>query len=142
MRGTILLADEGINGTISGKRKDLDEIISFIRKILKIKKLNIKINHNSFLPFNRLKIRLKKEIVSLGQGYLNIDKNSARLIHPADWNNIITDKSTTVIDVRNQFEIKIGKFKNAHNPKTDSFRDFPKQIKKMKLKRKHLSLKV
>ncbi len=133
VRGTILLADEGINGTISGKKKDLDNIISFIRKILKVRKLNIKINHNPFLPFNRIKIRLKKEIVSLGKGDLNIGKNSAELVNPADWNSLIKDKNTTVIDVRNQFEVDIGKFKNAYNPETNSFRDFPKQFEKMKL---------
>lgn len=135
VRGTILLADEGINGTISGKEKDLNSIISFIRKIHKIRKLNIKINHCSFLPFNRIKIRLKKEIVSLGKGHLNIIKNSADLINPADWDNIIKDKDTTIIDVRNKFEVEIGKFRNAHNPMTNSFRDFPKQLEKMKLRK-------
>ncbi len=133
VRGTILLADEGINGTISGKKKDLDNLISLIRKIHRIRKLNIKINYCSFLPFNRIKIRLKKEIVSLGKGYLNIIKDSADLIDPADWDNLIKDKNTTVIDVRNKFEVDIGKFKNAQNPMTDSFRDFPKQLKKMKI---------
>ena len=135
VRGTILLADEGINGTISGKKKDLDNIISLIRKTLKIRKLNIKINQTSFLPFNRIKIRLKKEIVSLGEGHLNIKKNSADLINPTDWNSIITDKDTTVIDVRNQFEVDIGKFKNAQDPKTNSFRDFPDRLEKMKLRK-------
>ena len=135
VKGTILLADEGINGTISGSKKDLDNIMSFIRKLLGIRKLNIKVNHNSFLPFNRIKVRLKKEIVSLGMGYLSVSEKRAESINPADWNRIITNKDTTVIDVRNQFEIDIGKFKNAHNPKTKSFRDFPKQLKKMKLKK-------
>ena len=135
IKGTILLADEGINGTISGERKELDNLISFIRKILKIRKLNIKVNYNSFLPFKRIKIRLKKEIVSLGKGHFNVIKNSADLINPADWNSIIADKNTTVIDVRNQFEVDIGKFKNAQNPETNSFRDFPSQLEKMKLKK-------
>ena len=133
IRGTVLLADEGINGTISGEKKDLDKIISFIRKILKIRKLNIKINQNSFLPFNRIKIRLKKEIVSLGEGPIDVCKNGAELINPSDWNKVIKDKSTKVIDVRNQFEIEIGKFQNAFNPKTKSFRDFPNRIKEMQL---------
>ena len=135
VRGTILLADEGINGTISGSKKELDDVISFIRKILKIRKLNIKINKNNFLPFNRMRVRLKKEIVTLGKGDLNLSKKSVQLINPADWNNIITDKETTIIDVRNQFEVDIGKFKNAHNPKTKSFRDFPRQLKNMNLRK-------
>ncbi len=133
VRGTILLADEGINGTVSGKKKDLDNLISLIRKIHRIRKLNIKINYCSFLPFNRIKIRLKKEIVSLGKGHLNIIKNNADLINPADWNNILKDEDTTIIDVRNKFEVDIGKFKNAHNPMTNSFRDFPKQLEEMRL---------
>ena len=135
VKGTILLANEGINGTIAGNKKELNDTISFIRKTLKIRNLNIKINRNSFVPFNRMKVRLKKEIVSLGKGYLNVNKNSAQLVNPVDWNNIITDKDTTVIDVRNQFEVEIGKFKNARNPKTISFRDFPRQLEKMKLRK-------
>ena len=133
VRGTILLADEGINGTISGEKKILEDIISFIKKELKIRKLNIKINQNSFLPFNRIKVRLKKEIVSLGKGDLKIDKQNSQFVSPADWNRVVSNKKTIVIDVRNQFEIDIGKFKNSLNPKTDSFRDFPKQLEKMKI---------
>ena len=135
VKGTILLANEGINGTIAGNKKELNDTISFIRKTLRIRNLNIKINQNSFVPFNRMKVRLKKEIVSLGKGYLNVNKTSAQLVNPVDWNSIITDKDTTVIDVRNQFEIEIGKFKNAKNPKTISFRDFPRQLEKMKLRK-------
>jgi len=135
IRGTILLADEGVNGTISGKKRDLDNLISLIRKILKIRKLNIKINHCSFLPFNRIKIRLKKEIVSLGKGHINVINNNADLINPADWNKVINNKDTRIIDVRNKFEIDIGKFKNALNPMTNSFRDFPRQLEKMKLRK-------
>ena len=133
VRGTILLADEGINATISGSKNDLDNIISFIRKLLKIRKLNIKINQSSFLPFNRIKVRLKREIVSLGRGSINVSKYGADQINPSDWNSIIIDKDTTVIDVRNKFEIGIGNFKNSHNPQTSSFREFPSKLEKMKL---------
>ena len=135
VRGTILLANEGINGTIAGSKKELNDTISFIRKTLRIRNLNIKINQSSNIPFNRMKVRLKKEIVSLGKGYLNVNRNSAQLVNPEDWNKIITDKDTTIIDVRNQFEVEIGKFKNARNPKTISFRDFPKQLEQMKLRK-------
>ncbi len=135
IKGTILLANEGINGTIAGSKKELDDTISFIRKMLRIRNLNIKINHNSYIPFNRIKVRIKKEIVSLGKGHVNVNRNSAQLINPEDWNNVITDKDTTVIDVRNQFEIDIGKFKNANNPETNSFREFPKKLEKMKLRK-------
>ncbi len=135
VKGTILLANEGINGTIAGEKKELNDTISFIRKTLRIRNLNIKINRNSYIPFSRMRVRLKKEIVSLGKGYLNVIRNSAQLVNPVEWNKIITDKDTTVIDVRNKFEVEIGKFKNARNPMTISFRDFPRQLEKMKLRK-------
>ena len=135
VKGTILLANEGINGTIAGNKKELDDILSFIRKTLRIRNLNIKVNQNSYIPFNRIKVRLKKEIVSLGKGNVNVNRNRAQLVNPADWNSVIADKDTTVIDVRNQFEIDIGKFKNSINPNTKSFRDFPKFIDKLKIKK-------
>ena len=135
IKGTILLAHEGINGSIAGSKKDIEITIKIIKKLLKIRKLNLKINEVDFLPFNRIKVRLKKEIVSLGKGNINVQKLKGDLIEPSEWNLILEDKNTEVIDVRNSFEIKIGKFKHAVNPNTDSFREFPKMIKKMKLKK-------
>jgi len=135
IKGTILLAHEGINGSIAGSKKDIEITIKIIKKLLKIRKLDLKINEVDFLPFNRIKVRLKKEIVSLGKGNINVQKLKGDLIEPSEWNLILEDKNTEVIDVRNSFEIKIGKFKHAVNPNTDSFREFPKMIKKMKLKK-------
>tara|TARA_Y100000768_G_scaffold333690_1_gene273869 strand:+ start:3722 stop:4654 length:933 start_codon:yes stop_codon:yes gene_type:complete len=133
VRGTILLADEGINGTLSAKKKDLDKILKFIRNTLKIRKLNLKVNKSSFLPFNRMKVRLKKEIVSLGKGVVDISSSNKNHIDPSEWNKFLKNKDIKVIDVRNNFEIDIGKFRNAINPKTKSFREFPKSLKKMKI---------
>ncbi len=131
VKGTVLLANEGINASISGKRSDLDEIVKEIKKLLKIKSLQIKINSNEFLPFNRMKVRLKKEIVSLGAGKFSVQNKN--YIPPLKWNDIISKENIKLIDVRNEYEIKIGKFKNAINPKTKNFREFPKKFKDLKI---------
>ena len=133
VKGTILLANEGLNGSISAKSQDLENIINFIKITVNIRKLELKINHTKFLPFNRIKVRLKKEIVSLGIKDLKINTYKHKLIGPKIWNELINEKETKVIDVRNNFEIEIGKFKNSINPKTRSFREFPMMFKKMKL---------
>lgn len=128
VRGTILLADEGINGSISGTKKNLKTIITYIRKTLKVRTLNVKTNSTNFIPFNRMKVRLKKEIVSLGKGKININKFGGKMVNPSEWDQIISDENTRIIDVRNNFEIDIGRFKNSENPHTNSFREFPKKL--------------
>ena len=135
LRGTILIANEGINASISGTEKDLLDTISKIKKILKIRKLNIKINKNKFLPFNRIKVRLKKEIVSLGKGKIDVNKYTGNLIHPSKWDDIIKKKDVKLIDTRNTYEIDIGQFKGAVNPETTNFRQFPNKIKKIRIKK-------
>tara|TARA_B100001989_G_C24494377_1_gene441379 strand:- start:141 stop:1052 length:912 start_codon:yes stop_codon:yes gene_type:complete len=133
VRGTILLANEGINGSISAQKKDLDNIIKFIRNLLKIRKINLKINSCKYLPFNRMKVRLKKEIVSLGKGEIKINSTTNKYVSPLEWNKIINENDVNIIDVRNDFEIGIGKFQNAYNLKTKSFREFPNKIKSLNL---------
>ena len=128
IRGTILLADEGINASISGNKKDLDHTIAFIKKKINTKIPNLKVNETDFLPFNRFKVRLKKEIVSLGKGKIEVNKNTAIRVNPLNWNKIISDANTILLDVRNTFEIAIGKFENAINLNTVSFREFPSKI--------------
>ena len=135
IRGTILLADEGLNASISSDKESLDELVLFIKKVINIRKLEIKINDSENIPFNRMKVRLKKEIVTLGKGDFNIEKLHGEKIHPKNWDNVIKNKNTILIDVRNKFEIKIGKFKKAINPNTESFRDFPKFVDKLKVKK-------
>ena len=131
--GTILVANEGINGTVSGTKKNLDLLIKKIRKLLKIKKLSLKISKNQFLPFYRLKIRLKKEIVTIGDNSINPEKVSGKYIQPENWDKIINNTNYLIIDTRNEYEISIGSFKNAFNPKTKSFRNFPDRIKSIKI---------
>ena len=134
--GTVLLANEGINGTISGTQKDLKEFISLIRKILKIKKLSSKISQNKFIPFYRLKIRLKKEIVTIGDKTIKPEKITGKYINPKNWDKIIDNKKYLIIDTRNDYEVNIGSFKNSINPKTKSFREFPRFIEKSNIKKK------
>ena len=136
IRGTILLADEGINATISGDDETLENTVKFIKRQLKIRKLDIKKNNTNFLPFNKMKVRLKKEIVSLGVGDFKSKNFNGKYIHPSDWDDIIFDKNTKVIDVRNMYEINIGKFKNSINPLTNTFREFPKKINNLNLSKK------
>jgi UPF0176 protein len=133
--GTVLLANEGINGTISGTQKDLNEFISLLKKILKIRKLSIKISDNKFIPFYRLKIRLKKEIVTIGDKTITPEKFTGHHVSPIKWDKILNNKKYIVIDTRNDYEVSIGSFKNAINPNTKSFREFPKFIKKLNLKK-------
>ena len=118
--GTVLLANEGINGTISGTKKDLNELIYFIKQNLKIRKLSIKISQNKFIPFYRLKIRLKKEIVTIGDKTIKPEKITGKHIDPKNWDKIINNKKYMIIDTRNNYEVSIGSFKNAINPKTKS----------------------
>ena len=134
--GTVLLAKEGVNGTISGTKKDLNEFIHFIKRNLKIRKLSIKISQNKFIPFYRLKIRLKKEIVTIGDKTIKPEKITGKHIDPKNWDKIINNKKYMVIDTRNNYEVSIGSFKNAINPKTKSFREFPKFIEKLNIKKK------
>tara|TARA_Y100000816_G_scaffold72483_1_gene48644 strand:+ start:66 stop:1007 length:942 start_codon:yes stop_codon:yes gene_type:complete len=136
VRGTILVAEEGINGSLSGEEKELIASIKFIKKIIKIRKINLKINSNNYLPFNRLKIRLKKEIVTLGKGEINVNKSRGILVSPKNWDDIISNKDFKIIDTRNNFEIKIGSFKNAINPETNSFREFPEKFNMLNINKK------
>tara|TARA_B100001093_G_scaffold509033_1_gene572301 strand:- start:3853 stop:4764 length:912 start_codon:yes stop_codon:yes gene_type:complete len=131
--GTILISNEGINGTISGNKQELHKLIRKIKFILKIRKLSLKISENNFIPFNRFKIKIKKEIVTIGDKKIVPQKISGNYITPKNWDKTINNKKFLIIDTRNEYEIKIGSFKNSINPKTKSFREFPNFIKKIKI---------
>ena len=134
--GTILIADEGMNGTIAGTKKNLDLLISRIKATIKVRKLSLKISKNQFIPFYRLKIRLKKEIVTIGDRSINPEKVSGKYIPPKNWDKIINSKDYLIIDTRNEYEVSIGSFNNSTNPKMKSFRDFPNYIKNLNLDKK------
>ena len=136
IRGTILISDEGINATISGANYDLLQVTKIIKTDLCIRKLNIKINVCNFLPFNRIKVRIKKEIVTIGIKNLDVNKSKAKYLNPSEWNKHLNDHNVKIIDTRNDYEIAIGKFKNSINMHTNSFREFPSKFKSIEIDKK------
>lgn len=134
IKGTILLADEGINGTISGKEKNIRDFLIFIKKDSLFNGLFSKLEHkeswSSKNPFYRMKVRLKKEIVALGVNGVSPTKKVGKYVSPEEWNNLISDPNTIIIDTRNTYEVDIGTFKNATNPNTSTFRELPSFIEK------------
>ena len=130
--GTILIADEGINGTISGKHNEIKETISSLTSDDRFSNIEIKYSSTEKQPFHRMKVRLKKEIVTIGLPEINPNKKVGKYVKPEDWNKLISDPNVVVIDTRNKYETKIGSFQNALDPETSSFREFPDWVKKFK----------
>jgi UPF0176 protein len=129
IKGTILLAEEGINATISGSRPAINALLSFLRSDPRLADLEPKESYAESPPFKRMKVRLKKEIVTLGLPGIDPEKKVGSYVQPKDWNTLITDPDVLVIDTRNQFEVQIGTFKRAENPRTASFREFPEYVR-------------
>ena len=125
VKGTILLAEEGMNGTIAGSREGIDAVLAHLRSLPGCAALDWKESYTDENPFLRMKVRLKKEIVTLGVAGLEPEKSHERYVEPEDWNRVISDPGTIVIDTRNDYEVAIGAFDGAVDPKTKSFRDFP-----------------
>lgn len=127
IKGTILLAREGINGTVAGSRSAIDNLQNFFQE-KGFNALEYKESHANVMPFLRLKVRLKNEIVTLGQDGVSPTCMVGQYVEPKDWNALITHENTITIDTRNDYEYLIGTFKGAINPNTTSFREFPKYI--------------
>ena len=123
--GTILLASEGINGTVSGPEEGLRALLASIKEDPRLADLEHKESWAEENPFYRMKVRLKKEIVTLGVEGVSPTKMVGDYVSPEEWNELISDPKVTVIDTRNDYEVAIGTFKNAINPETNSFREFP-----------------
>ncbi|MED5411178.1 MAG: rhodanese-related sulfurtransferase [Pseudomonadota bacterium] len=130
VRGTLLLAAEGINGTIAGSREAIDSTLAWLREDERFRGLEVKESYVNENPFYRTKVKLKKEIVTMGVE--NIDPNhiAGTYVDAMDWNNLISDPEVLLLDTRNKYEVEIGTFKNAVNPETDSFREFPEYVEK------------
>lgn len=129
IKGTILLASEGFNGSISGNKEDVMLLLNEIIKLTSAININVKVNYADIHPFQKLKVKLKKEIITMGVGSLNIDELRGKYINTHDWDNFIMTDDVIVIDTRNDYEVETGCFKNAINPKTISFREFPNWAK-------------
>lgn len=125
VRGTLLLAQEGINGTIAGSDAGIAAVLDHIRALPGCADLEVKFSRAPALPFHRMKVRLKREIVTMGQPNIDPLGSVGTYVPPADWNALIADPGTIVIDTRNDYEVAIGTFKGAIDPQTASFREFP-----------------
>jgi len=125
IRGTMLIASEGINGTLAGKESSINEFKNFLKSKNLYEAKNFKTSHCEYDPFPRLKIKLKDEIVTIGNKLVDPKKIVGEYIPPEDWNQLIADEEVMVLDTRNTYEHSIGSFKNAIQPETTNFREFP-----------------
>ncbi|MBO6865909.1 MAG: rhodanese-related sulfurtransferase [Thalassococcus sp.] len=123
--GTLLLANEGINGTIAGPKAGIDAVLAHIRALPGCDDLEVKFSTASERPFARMKVRLKKEIVTMGQPDVDPKARVGNYVDPQDWNELILSPDVAVIDTRNDYEVAIGTFEGAVDPETASFREFP-----------------
>ena len=135
IRGTIIIANEGINATISGKANDIKLTIAQIKKILDFKKFDSEnISKSKFQPFHKAKVKIKKEVVPMGLSLSMINKKDNH-VDPKKWNKLIVDKETLVLDSRKPFEYEVGTFKKSVNPDVNNFREFPKYLNKLDKKK-------
>jgi len=124
IKGTILLAAEGLNATIAGEPADVEKIVDLLRSDARFEDMRVKRSTYDRRPFQRLKVRLKTEIVTIGDTSVDPTKQVGQYVAPAEWNRMLDDPEVTVIDTRNDFEVAIGTFDKAVNPNTKSFRQF------------------
>lgn len=125
VKGTLLLATEGINGTIAGSRLAIDEVLAYLKSDARFNDIDHKESLDSELPFYRMKVKLKKEIVTMGREGIDPKILVGHYVEPQDWNALISDPEVTVIDTRNHYECDIGSFEGAINPQTTTFKEMP-----------------
>ena len=133
IRGTIIIAKEGLNGTISGNIKDIDKTTKKLKSLFLFKQFDSSNESKSkFQPFHKPKVKIKKEIVPMNLTINSKERNMKTHLDPKDWNKLIKNKDTHIIDTRKPFEYKVGTFKRSVNPNVTNFRDFPKYLNKLK----------
>lgn len=137
IRGTLLLAEEGINGTISGDQSAINAFLKWLQNDARFLNIDFKFSYHTEQPFHRTKVKLKKEIVTMGVTGIDPNKVVGTYVEPEDWNAIISDPDTLLIDTRNEYEVGIGSFENALNPSTQTFREFPAYVAKHFDRTKH-----
>ncbi len=130
VKGTILLAKEGINGTIASDRKGIDAVLAWLRSDSRFVDLETKESYELAMPFYRSKVKLKKEIVTMGIEGIDPNNIVGTYVDPKDWNALIADPDVLLIDTRNDYEVKIGAFNGAVNPQTETFRQFSQYVEK------------
>ncbi|MEQ1944725.1 rhodanese-related sulfurtransferase [Mesorhizobium sp. VNQ89] len=130
IKGTLLLAREGINGTVAGSEKAIAELIAHLEDMPEFAGLDVKYSSADEMPFHRMKVRLKQEIVTMGVADIDPLADAGAYVAPSDWNALIADPGTVVIDTRNDYEVRLGTFAGALDPETQSFRDFPAWVER------------
>ena len=125
LSGLLIIAKEGINGTICAEEQTIEKVLNLLRKFIGINESNIKISYSNIKIFKKLKIKIKSEIVTMGVPEINPSKNAGTYIDSFTWNKLIKDQNTIVIDTRNHYEVSIGSFKDSINPNTKNFSEFP-----------------
>lgn len=128
LKGTLLLAEEGLNGTVAGTRQAIDRLLAFLLQDHRFHGLSHKESHFEGAPFYRMKVKLKKEIVTMGVEGLDPKQIVGTYVKPKDWNALISDPEVVVIDTRNKYEYSIGTFERAIDPQTETFREFPAYV--------------
>jgi UPF0176 protein len=126
--GTLLLAEEGLNGTLAGTRNAIDELLDYLKSDGRLADLEYKESYSDEIPFHRTKVKLKKEIVTMGQPNIKPSDRSGIRVESEQWNEIISDPEVLLIDTRNEYEYQIGTFKDAVSPETTNFREFPDYV--------------
>ena len=129
-RGTLLLAHEGINGTIAASREGIDEVLAYLRSDPRLQDLEHKESLDDHMPFYRMKVKLKKEIVTMGIAGLDPNQRVGTYVRPTDWNELLSDPEVLLLDTRNDYEVGIGSFRGALDPETTTFREFPAYVRK------------
>ena len=129
IRGTLLLAKEGINGTVAGSRHSIDRFLQTLEQDKRLAPLEYKESLSRDLPFKRTRVKLKKEIVTMGVENIDPRHSVGTYVEPEDWDELIADPDVLLIDTRNDYEIQVGTFKSAVNPNTNTFREFPDYVK-------------
>lgn len=128
VRGTILLAEEGINATIAGERAGIDSVLNFLKSDARFADMMVKESFHHTIPFRRLKVRLKREIVALKVADINPLERVGQYVEPEDWKRLVSQDDVILIDARNQYEVELGSFDGALNPQTDSFHELPRYL--------------
>lgn len=129
VRGTLLLASEGINGTVSGTKESIDKLLAWLKADERLADIGYKFSYDETQPFYRTKVKLKKEIVTMGVEGIDPNRVVGTYVKPEDWNALISDPEVTLVDTRNDYEVEIGTFEGAINPNTETFREFPAYVK-------------
>lgn len=128
IKGTLLLANEGINGTVSGTAEAIQALLAYLDQDPRLAGIDVKFSYDDNQPFYRAKVKLKKEIVTLGVAGIDPTQVVGTYVEPKDWNALITSPDVVLVDTRNDYEVQIGTFKHALNPHTRSFREFPAYV--------------